>query len=292
MPVLTTNARAVLWVIIGTAIFSVVYASGKFAGDTASSPQIIFLRYIGGLIVLFAIVWMQGQRLRDYRSPRPVAHLGRAITGCFGATAINHASAKMPIVDATAFAMLYVVLVIPLAIVFFKEKVARIHWVAILAATIGAATILLSRGAFQTVSVEYLIPAFIAGGGALLLAFEGLLIKALSEQEKPMSVLLHVNIFGLLLLSGPAYLTWESIDLLESLPFVLLGPFAISAQYCIIRGYRMADIAIVGPIDYTWLIFAGFIGVTFFGEIPTIPVMIGAGLIAGSGILLSVQRAG
>ena len=47
--------RAVLWVTASVGFFSLVFASGKFAGDIASPLQILFLRYIGGLITLLII---------------------------------------------------------------------------------------------------------------------------------------------------------------------------------------------------------------------------------------------
>jgi drug/metabolite transporter (DMT)-like permease len=48
--------------------------------------------------------------------------------------------------------------------------------------------------------------------------------------------------------------------------FVLLGPIAVTAQYCIVQGYRLATLSFVGPVDYTWLIFAGLIGFLFLAS--------------------------
>ncbi|MEM1198730.1 MAG: EamA family transporter, partial [Pseudomonadota bacterium] len=114
-----------------------------------------------------------------------------------------------------------------------------------------------------------------------------ILIRTLSQSEHPLSLLLHVNFFGLLLLAMPAYLSWGPIGLEANLPFVLLGPFAITAQYFVVRGYRMADIAVVGPIDFTWLIFAALLGLVFFGEVPALGVMIGSCIIVAGGLVLS-----
>ena len=73
-------------------------------------------------------------------------------------------------------------------------------------------------------------------------------------------------------------------------PFLLLGPLAVAAQYCVVRGYRLASLAIVGPVDYAWLVFAALIGFLFFNEIPTAGVIAGAVVIALGGVVLAVIK--
>jgi len=126
--------------------------------------------------------------------------------------------------------------------------------------------------------------------GAALIGMETLLIKMLTRVDRPMTVLLYVNCFGVLLMAAPAFVEWRSIDLLQGMAFLFLGPLAITAQYFVIRGYRIADISVVGPIDYTWLIFAALIGMVFFGEIPTLGVVAGSAIIVGGGLVLAMQR--
>ncbi len=288
MPVisLSRNSEAVIWVTLGTAAFSIVYASGKFAGHTAHPLQIMFLRYVGGFISLFLIAALTGQKSTSYVSTKPFSHFIRAVLGCYGGVAIVYASANMPIIDATAISLLYVIMVIPLGVVFFNERISHVHWFAIGVSTLGAALIMLSRGAFQNFDTSYLLPALVALGGATFIAFEGIMIKTLSQMDKAFTVLLHVNFFGVILVAVPAVLAWQSTVFLDNLPFLFLGPVAITAQYFIIRGYRMADISIVGPVDYTWLVFAALIGYGLFDEVPTLEVIGGACLIAFGGVIL------
>jgi drug/metabolite transporter (DMT)-like permease len=286
----TKNAEAIAWVATSTAIFSFIFASGKFAGDSASVFEINFLRQIGGFLTLAAIVAIRGEGLQTYRSKRPFAHFMRAIFGVCGALAVIQASADMPIVDATAMSLLYVVFVVILGMLVFRERIGLRQGSGILICGGGAAIIMVSRGAFQHFDPAYVWPALLAISGAALFAFEGILIKVLSQSDRPLAVLLHVNIFGLMLLAVPAFLVWKPLPIGEALGYMLLGPLGIAAQYCTIRGYRMADISVVGPVDYSWLVFAALIGFLFFGEVPTAGVAIGAALIAGGGIVLATVR--
>jgi drug/metabolite transporter (DMT)-like permease len=286
----TGNAEAVAWVATSTAIFSFIFASGKFAGDTASVFEINFLRQIGGFLALATIVVVRREALRTYCSRHPFAHFMRAVFGVCGALAVIQASADMPIVDATAMSLLYVVFVVILGMLVFRERIGRRQGFGIVICGGGAVIIMVSRGAFQHFDPAYVWPALLAISGAALFSLEGILIKVLSQSDRPLTVLLHVNIFGLLLLAAPAFLAWKPIPAGEALAFMLLGPLGIAAQYCTIRGYRMADISVVGPVDYSWLVFAALIGFAFFGEIPTAGVAIGAALIAGGGIVLATVR--
>ncbi len=284
------NAEAIIWVVLGTAIFSIFYASGKFAGDLASPLQIVFLRYVGGFVTLGCIVAFSGKSYTAYISNQPVSHLFRAVFGCYGGVAIVYASANMPVIDATAISLLYVVFIIPLGVIFLRERIQKSQWAAIVLSGIGATIVMMSRGAFQAFDTAYLWPAFIALSSAMLLAMEGILIRTLSQSEKAMTVLLYVNFFGIFLILPPAILTWRSTELATNLQILLLGPIAITAQYFVVRGYRIADVSVVSPVDYTWLIFAAIIGFFFFNEIPTVGVVLGALLITIGGVWLAALK--
>jgi drug/metabolite transporter (DMT)-like permease len=284
-----TNAEAIVWVLLSTGIFSLIFASGKFAGDTASVVQINFLRMIGGFIALMAIVTFSGVRLTSYRSSRWMAHLMRAVLGVGGAVLAVKAQTDMPTVDATAMGLLYVVFVLILGMAVFHERIGRKQWSGILLCCVGAVGIMVSRGAFQHFDPAYVLPASLAIAGAALFAVEGLLIKHLAVHDRPMVLLVHVNVFGMLMLAIPAWIWWQPLPPRDTLLYIALGPVGVFAQYCTIRGYGMADISIVGPVDYSWLIFAALIG-WYFGEIPTWGVAAGAALIAMGGIVLATVR--
>jgi drug/metabolite transporter (DMT)-like permease len=285
-----TNIKAIAWVAIGTALFSLIFASGKFADGSATPLQILFLRYVGGSATLLLVVATRRERLSAYRSPTPLSHFLRAVFGASGGGALIYASANMPIVDATAIGLLYVVFVIPLGVLVLKERLGGLHLAAVAVCCLGAAIVMASRGAFSAFHPAYAFPAAVAVLGAALLALEGLMIKMLAHADRALTVLLYVNAFGILLMAVPAAMQWVPLSLGSAMSFVLLGPVAVTAQYCIVQGYRLASLSIVGPVDYTWLIFAGLIGFLFFGEKPTFGVAAGSAVLAIGGIMLAVIK--
>ena len=122
---LARNAEAIVWVVLGTAVFSIFYASGKFAGDLASPLQIVFLRYVGGFATLACLVAFSAKSYSVYLSNQPFSHFARAIFGCFGGVSIVYASANMPVIEATAISLLYVVFVIPLGVMILGERIQK-----------------------------------------------------------------------------------------------------------------------------------------------------------------------
>lgn len=284
----STNLRAILWTTIGTGLFSIVFASGKLTGDAGSATQILFLRYLSGFFVLVLITFFKGRGFKPYYSDKPLTHLLRAFMGAFGGSAMIYAAANMPLIDATAIGLLQAVFVIALGVMMLGEHLTPQKWAGIVICCIGSVMIVGSKGAFLSMDVGYIMPAGVALIGAALVAFEGIMIKKLSMTEKFLSVLLYVNGFSMVLLSIPAYLTWQSVDLSDNTPFIMLGPLAITAQYFILKGYQLADVSLLGAIDYTWLIFAGIIGYLFFAEIPTLVTVLGSIVIVLGGIVLAL----
>ena len=281
------NAQAIGWCLVGTALFSIVFASAKFGN--ASPLQIMWLRYVSGFALVATIAIARGG-VMSHRSAKPLSHLMRALFGCYGGVAIVHASAEMPILDASAISLLSVIFIVMLGVVILRERVTGLQWIAIALATAGAFTIVLSRGGFQTFDLSYIWPATVALGSAVLIGLEAILIRTLSQAERALTVLLHVNFCGILLIAIPAFVTWQPIGLMETALILMLGPIAIFGQFCNILGYRRASVSIVGPVDYTWLVFAALIGLLFFGEVPGLGTVLGAVLIACGGLLLSLRR--
>lgn len=281
------NVEAILWVLLSTALFTVIFAAAKFADGAIGTFQILFLRYIGSCVTLCCLAAYSGS-FSQYKSKLPMRHFMRAVFGCSAAAAITWASAHMPVADASAIGILYGVMTVLLGIFFLKEHVGLRHWVAVLISLMGAMVIMFSQGAFQSSLAA--IPALIALISAILMASEGLLIRLLSQTESALSMMLHISGFGVLLMCAPAMLEWKNVSAPIILGCLALGPLSVVAQYCTIRGYRIAPLSVVGPVDYSWLVFATILGVVGFGEYPSAGIVAGGALIiTGGGVLASMR---
>jgi len=66
-----------------------------------------------------------------------------------------------------------------------------------------------------------------------------------------------------------------------------LGLIAFVAQACNIRAFRISDVAVIGPVRYSWIIFGALFGALFFGEKPDVTTYIGIVFILLSGLWLA-----
>lgn len=282
-----TYMSAILWVLLSTFLWSVIWAAAKFADGAVGVFQLSFLRYLGSLATLLVLVRWQGG-LSAHKSKQVGRHAARALSGCSAGVAITWASANMPLVDATAIGLLFGAIAVVLGVVVLKERVSSGQFGAILVSLIGVGIVMGTQGAFS--GNVHLLPALVAFLSAVLFAIEGVLIRVLGKSEHAMTVMLHVTFFGMCLMALPAFFQWQSVNLQTQLFCLALGPVAIMGQYCTLRGYRSAPLTVVAPIDYSWVFFSAVLGAIMFGEIPSISTWIGCAIIMMSGGLLARGR--
>ena len=277
------NAEAILWSLGGTALFSLLFVSAKFFGSGALIWQILFFRYLIGFFIMAGTAWFSPWERKV--SPRWHLHLMRALVGGAAGSAAIYAAAKIPVADAAAIGLLDGVIGVLLGMWIFRELVSGHRWLAIIFCLIGAGIVVFGKGAFQGVSFLY-FPMLVAFIGAFFGAFESVLIRTLASREDRITVLIHVNFFGALLFSIPAFLTWGETETITKLSFCFLGPIALIGQYCNIRAFQVAELSIVAPVAYSWIIFAAVIGFFVFDEPLSLLTVGGSALILLGGFLL------
>ncbi|MEM6984900.1 MAG: DMT family transporter [Pseudomonadota bacterium] len=284
MPSNQAYTPAILWVLLSTFLWTLIFAAGKFADGSMGVFQITLLRYIGGMAALLILLSYQGG-LRAHRSRQPWVHLARALSGCGAAVAITWASANMPLIDATAIGLSYGVLALLLGAVVLKEVVTPRHWGAVGVILTGVAIVLVHKGAFQAGFAFW--PALAAFLAAFLFAVEGVLISMLGRADRALTVMVYVTFFGFCLMLVPALVEWRWASPGAFVFALALGPLGLLGQYCTIRGYRSAPLSVVAPVDYAWLPFSAVLGLVVFNEIPDAINWLGCAVIVAGGVALS-----
>lgn len=281
----------ILLALAGTALFTPVYAAGKFVDGAVPALAIVAMRYIGGLVTVITVIRVTGTPLRSLKSAQPHWHAVRAMLGAGGGICTIHATSVIPIADATAIGLLDGIITVALAAILLGERVTVRHWLAGVLCALGALLVVranASSGIDPATAARFWEGAVSAFVGAVLIAIETLFIKILARREHALGVLIHVNAIAAVLLVGPGLWAANHHDVTIGalLPFLILGPIAITAQFCNILALRYADAAIAAPINYSWILFATALGVVWFGEVPTPWTLVGAAMIVAGGIWL------
>lgn len=289
-PGLQSNAAGVKWALAGMGLFSLIYISGKISGSEASALQIMWLRYAGGALTMFAYVLTVRGGKECLSTAQPLLHACRAASGAGGGAAAVYAATHMPVASASAIGLLDGVFTVGLALIVLREVVSVRQCAAILICLTGAMVIVGSQGAFRQWHLVFLFPAAMALAGAFLIAVESILIKTLVHSEPAPTVLFYVNLFGCLLLSAPAVLTWASIEPMWLFAFMMLGPMAIVAQYCNIRAFLCAPASVIGPVRYSWVVYGSLFGFLIFHEPVSALTVVGILLVVTGGAWLATLR--
>ena len=119
---------------------------------------------------------------------------------------------------------------------------------------------------------------------ALLFALYQILTRIVSRDDPPMTTLFYTALIGVIGLSliGPFY--WTTPDPVGWSLFALVALLGASGHYLLIKALQLAPASVLQPYSYTLLIWATVVGFAVFATLPDLPTVIGAIVIAASGI--------
>lgn len=281
-------ARSVGWATLGAGLFSLAYLSGRLSGDVAPVMQLVLLRYAGGSILLIGLALARRDLSASLRTRRPGAHLTRSLCSCAGGFAAIYTATHLPATSASAIGLLDGVLIVLLGAAVFGERLPRVRAVAIALCVAGAAVVVVGNGGSGIgPSAASAFPMVVGLAGAALVAIETVLIKSLGRSERTLTILLWVNLCGVLVFAGPGVIGWRPVPPALIAGFLALGPLTLLAQTANIRALRLAEAGVVGPVRYVGIVFAAAIAWFAFGE-PLTPVgALGCAIVLGGAALLA-----
>lgn len=284
---------AILFVLAESAIYTVIFSSEKLLGDQIPVLQLQFFRFFISLLLVLAFFALTRHRLMDCRSSLWPMHLLRGFLAVAAGAAALQAPLWAPLLDVTAVQMLDGLIAVTFGVLFLRERLLRRHWLGSALLLVGALTVVLGQGAFGGGSgIDRSEPFYWAGLGlsalvALLFASQALVTRVVAQRDGPLAMLLYLNIIASLLLLGPAIWVWTWISFWQLFPYLLLGPLNLLAQYFYVRACALAPISLIGPVEYSRLIFAGLLGLLFFQQLPSPVSLIGAAVLVTGGVILA-----
>ncbi|MEX0607548.1 MAG: DMT family transporter [Halofilum sp. (in: g-proteobacteria)] len=274
---------ASVWM-IGT-LFSFVgmAVAGRELSADFGTFQILALRSLVGLVIIAALLTRTGWgqvSLRDFRTHllRNLAHFG----GQFG---WFYAIAFIPL--AAVFAIEFTV---PLWTAIFAAILLgeRISGTRILAVALGIAGVL----TILRPGLEVIHPAALAIlAGAVGYAMSHTLTKKLGAHDSTLCILFFMMLIQLPLGFVPAAFDWVSPGLAHLPWIVVVGFTGLTAHYCMVRAFKLADASVVVPMDFLRLPLVGLVGFALYGERVDLFLALGAALIvAGNFLNVSTER--
>ena len=177
------------------------------------------------------------------------------------------------------------IFVVILSILFLKEVVEKKVWFAILIGFVGVIVIL--RPGFDVFSVKSLLPL----GAGFFFGLYQIVTKKVSETDSDETSLFYTSLFGLVTIGIVATIYWHPFTSLSFFLLPIIGVMMTFAHYTLIIGLGRAPASKIQPFHFTLIFWAIIYGFIFYKDIPDVPTIIGALIIALSGIFIIRSQA-
>jgi drug/metabolite transporter (DMT)-like permease len=274
---LTKNGVVVA--LTGMLLFALNDVMGKWLVSTYSVGQVVLLRSVAALVVLAPFVWWLGWRPL-IRVEKPRMQVARAVISTTETMFFYAAVFYLPLADVMTYWLAAPIYIAALSPLLLGEHVGWRRWTAIGIGFLGVVIALRpSAEMFQSPA------AAISIVGTCFFAF--LLISGRSLRNTPDTVLVFwQNVMGVVIGGAFSLFDWVTPSPRDFALLSLLGVVAMTAHAMINRSLKLTDASVVAPLQYTLLFWAIVFGFLFFGDIPSVPMAIGALLIVASGLFI------
>lgn len=271
---------AMLLLIVGNLIAVFSDALIKTLDDGVAVFQFVFFRQLTAVIIL--LPFCAKNALPSFTQGLKW-HALRAHIWLFGAVFMVFAINSMPLATANAIFYAAPLIMLPLAFVFFREKLTKQSVMTGVVGFIGVLVVI------RPTHIDWAaISALVV---ALTLAGNNLLIRKLPTNQTVAQTLLLTNAVGMPASLGLALWegeTWNWTPLLTAAgsSFFIL----IYAATCVVA-YRSVESNKIASAEYSGLLGAVLVGILWFGELPEVEMLIGSALIILPLLLLAkVER--
>lgn len=264
--------------ISGAFLLIVMAALVKHLGRTLPAFEVVFVRFLSGLIVMLPVVWRLGFGV--LRTRRPGLHFARGLVGFCGNLCFFFALIHMAIGDTVTIQFSRPLIMVVIAGLFLGEVVGPRRW---LVTVLGFAGVVAITRPFGDGFEPW---ALVALAGAVFGTGVVLTVKLLTRTEQTVVIMFYFAVITTALAAIPALITWQTPSWTELWLLVLTGVLGIVGQSLFTHGIGLGETSFVLPFDYLRIVFAFVIGIVWFAEFPDIWGFAGAAVIVLSSVYL------
>ena len=229
--------------------------------------QIVFFRCLFGLIPVIIMLILTKSKLKTNKIN---THIIRAIIATIVMFCFFKSVSLLPLADVSSISFASIMITTILAIIILKEKVGLKRWLAIIVGFIGV--IIIFRPGTSIFSYYSFLPLIAALG----LSFAIILLKQLLNFDKPPTCSFYLHFFVALFILPTFYFGWKIPNSSEWYLIILMGLFGGTAQILSTNAYKISNVSILIPFDYSAIIWAITFGIIFFDDHPDKYVIIGS----------------
>ena len=271
--------RGILFMVGATLLLALSSAIAKWLVALYPVGEVMFFRSSASFIICAAFI-LPVSGFSVFATRRPRAHLARGLSQSISQTLTVLALGLMPLAGATAISFSAPLWSALVAVLWLKERTGPARWSALLAGFFGV-LIVANPGAD---SLQ--IGALFALANAVMYGSVTVAVRGMAKTESASTLLMWqvstVAVFHAFLLP----FGFRSPTPFDAAMLALCGATNAAGQYCWTRALRSAPATAVSPFYYLMLVWALAIGYIVWGDVPTIGLLAGLGIVVISGLSL------
>jgi drug/metabolite transporter (DMT)-like permease len=268
--------RGILLMAGATVLFSTSDASSKYVTATLPPMEVAWVRYLVFVLAALLPVLRQGTVVLHTR--RPVQQTMRGVAILASALLFLLGLRVLPIADAAAINFVSPLLITALAVPLLGERVEVRRWIALAVGLAGA--MLAAQPGGGTFRPAAAFPLLSAVAWALAMV----LTRRFAATERTTTTVFWTAGSGLALLTCVLPFDARLPTLPELALCLLIGVVASGGQWMVVLAYRVAPASLLAPFSYLQLLWSTLLGYVVFGAVPATTTLIGAVVIAASGL--------
>jgi drug/metabolite transporter (DMT)-like permease len=278
-----TSTTALVLYTGGVGCLSMMDATVKLVASRYPIPQVSFLRYVMGTIVIgLIVVWLRpgwpSREMIRINGLRSVLTSVLALTFFFSLTAL-------PLAEAVALSFLSPAFLALFAAWILKEHLSPRIGLALGVGFLGMLIIVGGKIGANTYGPLALTGACAAFASAILYALSMVLLRARASVDSIPLIVLVLHVGATVLLAGPAAYVWTPVSAGDLAIFGGIGVLGTGGHLLLANAFARAQAGRLAPLEYTALLWAAGLGYVFFSEVPGIATVVGALFIVASAVL-------
>tara|TARA_B110000858_G_scaffold120302_1_gene137377 strand:- start:58 stop:921 length:864 start_codon:yes stop_codon:yes gene_type:complete len=280
---ISTETIGIIFAILAYLSFSLLDTIQKTLIIYYSVFQLLFIKYCFTLCLSF----IESRRKKNYKfylTNNLKLQILRSFLSILESACFVLAFRYLSLADAHSIGGLTPIIVVIFSSIFLREKITPKIWLAIFMGFIGVLVIM--RPGLSIFDPKSLIPL----SAALFLGLYQVVTRKASEYDQNETSLFYTAITGILIMGSISFFYWIPINLSFILLFMGVGVFYSLGLYLQIIALSKARASMVQPFHYTLIFWAIIFGFIFYNDVPDLFTIIGATIIASSGIYIFVKK--
>ena len=264
---MNNNILAILLKTFSVLSFVIMDVFIKKLSDYFPTNEIIFFRCLFGLLPVTFMLYLTKSSLKTSKIN---LHIYRAIAASMAMFAFFKSFHLLPLAEVSSISFASIMITTILAIFILREKVGIRRWIAIGIGFIGVVIIL--RPGTEIFNYYMLLPLF----GAAALSIAIIIMKSTLFFDKPPTCSFYMHILVGFIMSITLFFYFQIPSFYQLFLLFCMGFMGGVAQILATNAYKISDVSILSPIDYSSILWAITFGIIFFSDYPDIYVISGS----------------